>query len=41
MDDMDKKFKDPESKNKLKNLKMDAQKRIERNKVILKDLINK
>jgi hypothetical protein len=41
MDDMDKKFKDPESKNKLKNLKMDAQKQIERNKVILKDLINK
>lgn len=33
---MDKKFKDPESRNKLKNLKVDAQKQIERNKIILK-----
>jgi len=28
MEDMDKKFKDPESKNKLRNLKSDAQKQI-------------
>ena len=41
MDDLDKKFKDPESKNKIKNLKIDAQKQIERNKIILKDFINK
>ena len=36
MEDMDKKFKDPESRNKIKNLKADAQKQIERNKIILK-----
>lgn len=41
MDDMDTKFKDPESKNKLKALKMDAQKQVERNKIIMKDFINK
>lgn len=41
MDDMDRKFKDPESRNKLKNLKTDAQKQIERNKIIMKDFINK
>lgn len=33
---MEIKFKDPESKNKLKNLKIDGQKQIERNKIILK-----
>lgn len=38
---MDKKFKDPESKNKLRNLKIDAQKQIERNKIILKEFIDK
>lgn len=41
MDDLDRKFKDPESKNKLKTLKMDAQKQVERNKIIMKDFINK
>lgn len=35
------KHRDPESKNRLKQLKADAQKQIERNKIILKDLINK
>lgn len=38
---MEKKFRDPESKNKIKQLKTDAHKQIERNKVILKDLITK
>lgn len=38
---METKYRDPESKNKLKQLKADAQKQIERNKIILKDLINK
>lgn len=41
MEDMEKQFKDPESKNKIKNLKADAQKQIERNKVIMKEFINK
>jgi hypothetical protein len=41
MEDMDKKFRDPESKNKLKNLKSDAQKQIERNKRIMEEFINK
>lgn len=36
---MDAKFRDPEAKNRLKQIKNDAQKQIERNKVILKDLI--
>lgn len=35
------KYRDPESKNKLKQLKVDAQKQIERNKIILKDVINR
>jgi len=38
---MEAKHRDPESKNRLKQLKADAQKQIERNKIILKDLINK
>lgn len=38
---METKYRDPESKNKIKQLKADAQKQIERNKIILKDLINK
>ena len=38
---MSDRFKDPESKNKLKAIKVDAQKQIQRNKVIMKDLINK
>lgn len=38
---MEVKFKDPESRNKLKTLKFDAQKQVERNKVIMKDFINK
>ena len=41
MSQMETKYRDPESKNKLKQLKADAQKQIERNKIILKDLINK
>lgn len=41
MESMDKKFRDPESKNKLKNLKADAQKQIERNKRIMEEFINK
>lgn len=41
MEDMDKKFRDPESKNKLKSLKVDAQKQIERNKRIMEEFINK
>lgn len=38
---MENKYKDPESKNRIKQLKNDAQKQIDRNRVILKDLINK
>lgn len=38
---MENKYRDPESKNKIKQLKNDAQKQIDRNRVILKDLINK
>lgn len=38
---MENKYKDPESKNRMKQIKLDATKQIERNKVILKDLINK
>ena len=38
---MENKFKDPESRNRLKQIKTDAQKQIERNKVILKDLVNR
>lgn len=41
MTQMETKYRDPESKNRLKQLKSDAQKQIERNKIILKDLINK
>lgn len=41
MEDMDKKYKDPESKNKLRGLKADAQKQIERNKTIMREFINK
>lgn len=41
MDEMDRKFKDPESRNKLKNLKIESQKQIERNKTIMKDFINR
>lgn len=37
---MESKYRDPESKNKIKNLKTDAHKQIERNKFILKDFIN-
>jgi hypothetical protein len=36
---MESKYRDPESKNKIKQLKADATKQIERNKVILKDII--
>jgi len=36
---MENKYRDPESKTKIKNLKADAQKQIERNKIILKDVI--
>ena len=36
---MENKYRDPESKNKIKQLKGDAQKQIERNKIILKDVI--
>lgn len=36
---MEGKYRDPESKNKIKQLKGDAQKQIERNKIILKDII--
>ena len=41
MTQIEAKYRDPESKTRLKQLKMDAQKQIERNKIILKDLINK
>lgn len=41
MQQIETKYKDPESKNKLKQIKLDAQKQIERNKIILKDLINR
>lgn len=41
MDEIEKRFKDPQSKNKLKNIKTEAQKQIQRNKVIMKDLITK
>lgn len=41
MDEIEQRFKDPESKNKLKTIKNDAQKQIQRNKVIMKDLITK
>jgi hypothetical protein len=39
LNQMEGKFRDPESKNKIKALKADAQKQIERNKIILKDVI--
>jgi len=39
MNQMEQKYRDPESKNKIKQLKSDAQKQIERNKIILKDMI--
>ena len=39
MNQMENKYRDPESKNKIKQLKGDAQKQIERNKIILKDVI--
>ena len=38
---MENRFRDPESKNKIKQLKNDAHKQIDRNKHILKELINK
>lgn len=38
---MENKYRDPESKTKIKQIKGDAQKQIERNKIILKELINK
>jgi hypothetical protein len=41
MDEIEQRFRDPESKNKLKNIKAEAQKQIQRNKVIMKDLITK
>lgn len=41
MESMDKNYKDPESKNKLRTLKADAQKQIERNKIIMREFINK
>ena len=41
MHKMEAKFRDPESKNKIKQLKVDAEKQVQRNKVILKDLIYK
>ena len=41
MDEIETRFKDPESKNKLKSLKQEAQKQIQRNKIIMKDLISK
>ncbi len=41
MEDLEKKFRDPESKNKLKNLKNEAQKQIERNKTIMEEFIGK
>lgn len=41
MQQIESKYRDPESKNKLKQLKVDAQKQIERNKIILKDVINR
>jgi hypothetical protein len=41
MQQIEDKYRDPESKNRLKQLKTDAQKQIERNKIILKDLINR
>lgn len=41
MDEIEVRFKDPESKNKLKTLKQEAQKQIQRNKIIMKDLITK
>jgi hypothetical protein len=39
MNQMETKYRDPEAKNRLKQIKTDAQKQIERNKIILKDLI--
>ena len=41
MNEIESRFKDPESKNKLKTIKSDAQKQIQRNKIIMKDLIVK
>lgn len=41
MNEIESRFKDPESKNKLKTIKADAQKQIQRNKIIMKDLIVK
>jgi hypothetical protein len=41
MQQIENKYRDPESKNRLKQLKTDAQRQIERNKIILKDLINR
>lgn len=38
---MESKYRDPESKTKIKQIKGEAQKQIERNKIILKELINK
>ena len=39
LNQMETKYRDPESKNKIKQLKGDAQKQIERNRIILKDII--
>lgn len=41
MEQIESKYRDPESKTKLKQIKNDAEKQIQRNKVILKDFINK
>lgn len=41
LNQMERKFRDPESKTKIKQLKTEAHKQIERNKIILKELINK
>ena len=41
MDEIERKYRDPEAKNKMKDLKKLAQKEIERNKVVLREFINK
>ena len=38
---MEAKYRDPESKTKLKQIKNDAEKQIQRNKIILKDFVSK
>ena len=39
LNQMETKYRDPEAKSKIKQLKGDAQKQIERNRIILKDII--